>query len=887
MGDQKCHTTIPPVVHRFAEVRHPNLESHRQIIVPSSISSHAVRSDNERHGWAEFKGIPVDADSSTGHFDGSAATDSSGENFRFVEIYWQDILQKNQEHFASSVEQWSKALLNRLNDPEITPKDWLPEWAVPMFSSIVNTAIPLKRMIGFKHNEWVKTIYDEFLGDVHLYGDYTRTRGEAVRHFHAVLDKIIFFDFLDWRIQELTVSKLNHEEVRSRPYEKPEISVIAHSLGSVMAFDAIVYAYVKKHIRKASAENAEFSDSLPFTGYIYPSREEDDCYEKNTDRLERFVESVSRHIREHIRDEVRAKNYYPLFVGIYDELAKKGYAHDEIIEEMTSLNSRLENVFPIEKIVFRHFEKSVSYEYDDKVLKSGIAVNEVIELDAEEDRQKCDNRDEFRNAVRRDITEIISFVKEKIDKGDFAESMRLLEKDQKRFDKNVEEIVGEIDKVIKKDLTGKVDSYWKHFLDGISGLGENDLLVMNDENNPELNSSLKGGCNPLLLWRSCIKNFITLGSPIDKYLALWHQNYVHLGLTIKGRNTPDKWELPSVCQYDFAHIKRINHYNFCDEQDPVGHHLDLARMTKIYGKIFKDTDNAYRDVVFRRYGVPGLAHNKYWEDDELFRGILEEIIDRKDDNSSTFFVEDSFREKANAKKQGFMWAYFRIPAVAALVTTIFIFYAIFKADTYFSRIITLFSMILLWFMPSFLSFYKNRASVGNIDKNSVRLIRKRLFSKGIFSNLLWAAVEWRRILCLQSEGDSVDKKDSNVRISFQLLNERKPGSADFYWRWAWRVMLALVFVVFLGVVYIFIINGRSISGIVHWKSVIVAWEMMHERLFYNKVTDIEKYGVLLKVLLSVLLYFVVYILVMFYEIYLFVKAKREYYKKRKGWFWQC
>ena len=60
----------------------------------------------------------------------------------------------------------------------------------------------------------------------------------------------------------------------------------------------------------------------------------------------------------------------------------------------------------------------------------------------------------------------------------------------------------------------------------------------------------------------------------------------------------------------------------------MGHHLDLAQGCENYGKIFDDsTCVAHRDVVFRRYAVPGVAHVKYWEDRELFQGILSEVID--------------------------------------------------------------------------------------------------------------------------------------------------------------------------------------------------------------------------------------------------------------------
>lgn len=75
----------------------------------------------------------------------------------------------------------------------------------------------------------------------------------------------------------------------------------------------------------------------------------------------------------------------------------------------------------------------------------------------------------------------------------------------------------------------------------------------------------------------------------------------------------------------------------------MGHHLDLAQASENYKKVFDTTSTcvAHRDVVFRRYAVPGVAHVKYWEDRELFQGILSEIIDKK--TPPGWFSREDFR----------------------------------------------------------------------------------------------------------------------------------------------------------------------------------------------------------------------------------------------------
>jgi hypothetical protein len=273
----------------------------------------------------------------------------------------------------------------------------------------------------------------------------------------------------------------------------------------------------------------------------------------------------------------------------------------------------------------------------------------------------------------------------------------------------------------------------------------------------------------------------------------------------------------------------------------------------------------------------------YWSDGELFRGILREIIDRRDDKSSSFFVKDSFREKANAEKQGFMWAYFRIPALAALITTIFLVYAIFKAETLLSRSITLLLMMLLWFMPSFIAFYRSRASVSDVDKKSFRLVLQKPFSKGILSNLLWIAVEWRRILCVQCEGDNVDKENIHARISFQL-GDFNPFSWSFYWRWVWRVSFSIIILLLVVAVSVLIYDGRSLTEIFHWQEMIDIWAGLGNKSELEKLLSYKEKDYYKIALLSVILFNVIYLLVMIYEMNIFIKTKKKYYKNRSGYF---
>ncbi|HRR08768.1 MAG TPA: hypothetical protein PLO56_08760 [Rhodothermales bacterium] len=120
-------------------------------------------------------------------------------------------------------------------------------------------------------------------------------------------------------------------------------------------------------------------------------------------------------------------------------------------------------------------------------------------------------------------------------------------------------------------------------------------------------------------WFPFVKNYVTLGSPIDKFLMLWPENYHHLD----NLNHP-KWK-GLIWSERASRVQKIRHFNYCDEQDPVGHNLDFLEKKPVIGHLFETIE----DKVFVRYPVPGKAHVDYWTDVELFRHILHVTIDDK------------------------------------------------------------------------------------------------------------------------------------------------------------------------------------------------------------------------------------------------------------------
>ena len=142
-----------------------------------------------------------------------------------------------------------------------------------------------------------------------------------------------------------------------------------------------------------------------------------------------------------------------------------------------------------------------------------------------------------------------------------------------------------------------------------------------------------------------MRSFVTLGSPIDKYLTIWWSNYRYL-LKCDGRIRKREQKIP--------------HFNFCDELDPVGHELDVLRKTPVYKAVFKCRE----DVVFNRYSVPGVAHNKYWTDQGLFRWIIDRAVgpvNKKGAEQPRWFRRSSYWKVL-------FWLYSLVPLLVLLGT---------------------------------------------------------------------------------------------------------------------------------------------------------------------------------------------------------------------------
>lgn len=109
-------------------------------------------------------------------------------------------------------------------------------------------------------------------------------------------------------------------------------------------------------------------------------------------------------------------------------------------------------------------------------------------------------------------------------------------------------------------------------------------------------------------WTEKVRGLMTLGSPLDKHLALWPELF--------GEGPPARDLKP-----------RIEWRNYYDFGDPVGFALDDIRDwigKNRWGGVFHFDEPD--DIGFTRYPFPGKAHVDYWTDEEVFGHFISTVV---------------------------------------------------------------------------------------------------------------------------------------------------------------------------------------------------------------------------------------------------------------------
>jgi hypothetical protein len=357
IGEQRPNETTLPVIQQFAAVRHGNR------VQGNTLTLGRLASQTTSQGWIEFDGIPSTGAAVPGAAWSAQAT-TSGQNVRFVDFTWADITGAHHRDVGETTKVWTEALIKRTELRQRTG------WIRDVLKTLQRGALLIQAVLSLRLSNLSDQVFNQFLGDVEVYGNYPVSRGQAVRRFHDTMDRI------------------HAQHTREFPDRGVAYTIVAHSLGTVLSLDAILYA----HANAASRTSLTTSTS-------------------------------------------------------------PGIVH-------------------------------------------------------------------------------------------------------------------------------------------LPGYGDASAL-------------------PDTEWVDHLESFVTLGSPIDKYLVLWPENYRHLRTTA--------WIDPSRSS------RHIRHLNYADEQDPVGHNLDILQSTLPWQKIFENGE----DILFVRYAIPGVAHVQYWNDYDLWQRIIDLTVDRK------------------------------------------------------------------------------------------------------------------------------------------------------------------------------------------------------------------------------------------------------------------
>ena len=280
IGEQRKNETVLNVINRFAEASRGFDETKLDGILTLGKASGQTgkeklapdtdntNSKNIFSPWLEFRGIPQpdipDKQQKIINnipFYGEEVNDEEkGQNIRFVDLCWADIMESDADDICQSVDVWAEGLMGRLKLKNQKAKlnhceyAKVPSWIIKILSNLVDIFIILQTLMSFKIKEVEYKIFTEFLGDVQLYGEYPITRGKAIRRFHRLMA----------RIEEGHKKELAEKGL---PYsEKPTYTIIAHSLGTIMSLDSLLYAHVNPDIRTGPS-HSNFSN-LPFPGYL-------------------------------------------------------------------------------------------------------------------------------------------------------------------------------------------------------------------------------------------------------------------------------------------------------------------------------------------------------------------------------------------------------------------------------------------------------------------------------------------------------------------------------------------------------------------------------------------------------------------------------------------
>lgn len=256
MGEARKNETLISVANRFAEARSAVAwPPPDDVLTLGRVFGAAAGSP-----WTEFRGIPKDPSKKTeAPFLGEPNRDPDDLNLRFVDVHWADLLAEDYGVAGQNPVVWTDGLFARLirkdEAAERLDQERVPRWALLILAKLRET-VALAHLVGeARAKEVDETVFGKYLGDVQVYGEHARTRGRAVRRFHEAMHAVE--EAHDRSEKARTASNLG-------PAREARYTVVAHSLGTVMSFDALLYAHASRAERVTGVTER---DNFPFPGY--------------------------------------------------------------------------------------------------------------------------------------------------------------------------------------------------------------------------------------------------------------------------------------------------------------------------------------------------------------------------------------------------------------------------------------------------------------------------------------------------------------------------------------------------------------------------------------------------------------------------------------------
>lgn len=128
-------------------------------------------------------------------------------------------------------------------------------------------------------------------------------------------------------------------------------------------------------------------------------------------------------------------------------------------------------------------------------------------------------------------------------------------------------------------------------------------------------------------WIRCLRGFMTIGSPIDKHIALWPGLWSDFKFNVQEKDGGVEVREQGAGGAALTLPQKIKWRNYFDYGDPVGFRLDAAVdwLEKAGCREFEFSTDLH-DHGFSRYWLPGKAHVDYWKDAQLFSHFIETVV---------------------------------------------------------------------------------------------------------------------------------------------------------------------------------------------------------------------------------------------------------------------